>query len=300
MSNIQPVSDHPAVSPILPTDEFGLPSRPDVHLRHNQSVDNISQVTFVETKGRFTPASTFGAEEDSWNGKSRQTRIVAEHVFDSEDHSPVRQKADKSPRRKISRRNFSWTWQIVSAFFGVAGLMAIVAVLISIDRHPRLADWTLSSSSKLSPTISSNVSPNTLIAIFAAICKAALLVAVADCIGQLKWNRFEDESHVLKELEVYDEASRGPWGALKLLGTVGHTGVLASFGACITIISIAIDPFAQQLLAHVPRTVVASNASASYQVARMYDTGLQSINSAVLGTYPLEVSQIITALCRIY
>jgi hypothetical protein len=137
--------------------------------------------------------------------------------------------------------------------------------------------------------VSSTISPNTLISIFAAISKTALLVAVADCIGQLKWIRFEQRPHLLKELEVYDAATRGPWGSLKLLFTTRHTAILAAFGAFITVVSIAIDPFSQQIISHVTRTVVAQNESASYDIARIYDTGVQSSNLAVAGMLQLNV-----------
>lgn len=38
-------------------------------------------------------------------------------------------------------------------------------------------------------------------------------------IGQLKWQWFKT-SHPLYDLQKYDEASRGPWGALKLLRSI--------------------------------------------------------------------------------
>jgi hypothetical protein len=276
-----------AVSPISINydDQFHQERNSEAH-SDNHSGKNIDsesytnnhyayRVALVDNKPQFTPASTFGLDDEFWTGKAASTEIRIDQVSESDDSTP--------PRLNSGQTKFSWTWQIASAVISVAGLLAIVAVLLSIQHNPRLASWTLSSSSKVSRVISSNISPNTLIAIFAAISKAALLVAVADCIGQLKWIRFEEKSHLLKELEVYDEATRGPWGSLKLLFTMRHTALLAALGAFITIVSIAIDPFAQQIISNVTRTVVAQNETASYQVAHTYDTGLQSVNAAVSG-----------------
>ncbi|KAF2421039.1 hypothetical protein EJ08DRAFT_523748 [Tothia fuscella] len=208
---------------------------------------------------------------------------IYESNIDSEEDSNIEQVAGPDDILSIKRdpqRHFEWTWQILSALLSVAGLMGTIILLIFIDKHPRLADWTLANS-KVSPTIAAKVSPNTLIAVFSAISKGAMLIAVADGIGQLKWIRFEQKAHVLKELERYDEASRGSWGAVKLIVTTKHTALLASLGALVTILSLVVDPFAQQIISNVSRNVVASNGSAIYQVAQTYDTGVRDVRGVV-------------------
>jgi hypothetical protein len=233
------------------------------------------RVTLVDNKPQFTPASTVGPDDEFWTRKSGSTEVKVEQLPNLE--LPV------SKKKKVDLSGFTWTWQVASLILSIASLAATIVVLVSIDRNPRLANWSVSSSSKLPTTLTSTISPNTLISVFAAISKAALLVAVADCIGQLKWIRFEQKPHLLKELDVYDEATRGPWGSLKLILMTKHTAILAGFGAFITIVSMAIDPFTQQILAHVTRTVVAQNETAAYNVAHMYDTGVQSSTLAAAG-----------------
>jgi hypothetical protein len=261
----------------------------DVDSESYQNGNYAYKVTLVDNKPQFTPASTFGPDDEFWMVKPTNAKVEITQMSDN-DNSHAKQ-----PR--TTGNTWSWIWQVSSLLISMAGLMAIVVVLVSIVRHPRLADWTVSPSSKISPVISSNVSPNTLIAIFAAISKAALLVAVADCIGQLKWIRFEEKPHLLRELEVYDEASRGPWGSLKLLFTTRHTALLAALGAFIMVVSIAIDPFAQQIISNVTQTVVAQNESASYQIAHTYDTSLQSVNAATSGKHHLIYLDIRTFNC---
>lgn len=62
------------------------------------------------------------------------------------------------------------------------------------------------------------ISINSLIAIFSAVMKAALFVPVAACVSQAKWDWFHrQQGHTLADMEIYDQASRGPGGALRML-----------------------------------------------------------------------------------
>ena len=55
-----------------------------------------------------------------------------------------------------------------------------------------------------------------------AAAKGMLLLAVAESISQYKWLYFRGNgSKTLGDLQTYDTASRGPWGALQMLFTVG-------------------------------------------------------------------------------
>jgi hypothetical protein len=288
MSNQQSTSKDQPVSPLTPIEhpvsfsrdsfeeqDISRASEDRARDTFHQNFQLHHYPTFGSKTGQFTPASTLRPDDESWT-KGSTAKIHVDPIAESQ--------LPKQFPRKTQRRKFSWTWQVLSAALSVAGLLGTIILLIFIDRRPRLSDWTLSSPSNVSPATASNVSPNTLVAVFSAISKGALLAAVADGIGQLKWIRFEQQSHLLEELEVYDEASRGPWGALKLMIRTKQTALLASFGAFITVFSLALDPFSQQVISHVTGTVLASHGSASFQIARTYDTGLTSFNAANSGT----------------
>ncbi|KAI0598980.1 hypothetical protein F4775DRAFT_591769 [Biscogniauxia sp. FL1348] len=84
----------------------------------------------------------------------------------------------------------------------------------------------------------------------------ALLVTVATAgvgvaLGQLKWVRFRERRAPPADMERFDEASRGTWGAVKLLGT-GRGGYL---GAVVAIAALGLSPFAQQVVTYQTRTV---------------------------------------------
>lgn len=77
---------------------------------------------------------------------------------------------------------------------------------------------------------------------FSTVAKSVLLVPVAECLSELKGNYFEKPS-VLSQMQVFDDTSRGPWGALKLLWTTRVTELLASAGAFLTLIMLLFEPF---------------------------------------------------------
>ena len=75
-----------------------------------------------------------------------------------------------------------------------------------------------------------------------------MMMAIAAAIGQCRWLRFAGKRpKKLRELQVFDDASRGPLGSLMLLY---HTRLksLAVLGATLTIVSLGFDPFVQSLI----------------------------------------------------
>ncbi|KAH8683240.1 hypothetical protein BGZ60DRAFT_215116 [Tricladium varicosporioides] len=76
--------------------------------------------------------------------------------------------------------------------------------------------------------------------------KAAMMVPVASALGQLKWHWFR-EFKSLKAMEIFDEASRGTYGSIRLLITL-RFWYLASIGALITIATLFIDTSVQNAI----------------------------------------------------
>jgi hypothetical protein len=78
------------------------------------------------------------------------------------------------------------------------------------------------------------------------VASAALIVPTSEALGQLKWTWFH-ESKALWDFEIFDKASRGPWGAALLLyRTKGRS--LAALGALLIVLLLAIDTFFQQVV----------------------------------------------------
>lgn len=152
----------------------------------------------------------------------------------------------------------NWIWEIASLGLSALCLVAIVVILVNFQNIP-LSKWHTS------------IAPNTVISVLSTVSKASLLFSVAECISQLKWLHF-NRAHKLSDIDLYDNASRGPVGSLfYLLGVPVSFGAL---GAIITIIALALDPFAQQLVSFPSRQVAMGNNSASFRTAQLYNSGV--------------------------
>lgn len=165
--------------------------------------------------------------------------------------------SDTKAKRQWLDWNDTWAWEIGSVTLAVVGLALLVAFLVTINNTP-YANWQYTAS------------PNTVVSIIITITKAALLVPVSSCLGQLKWNLFQNPAP-LYQMQVIDQASRGPWGSLEILlrGLFGsRTGSLTYIGALLTVLALAVDPFAQQILTFPSRTVPALNATAMTQTSQ--------------------------------
>lgn len=99
------------------------------------------------------------------------------------------------------------------------------------------------------PALPSGVTLNALISILSTAARAALFSVLSSSIGQLKWCWLVRRGRPLQHVQVLDEASRGPLGAIRVLAT-WTGGPLASLGAVITICMIAFSPFLQQLVTY--------------------------------------------------
>ncbi len=62
---------------------------------------------------------------------------------------------------------------------------------------------------------------NTILATFSTTMTAALSVPLAQAISEAKWDWFQrGREKPLSDMNVYDKASRGPWGAVQMLGKI--------------------------------------------------------------------------------
>jgi len=112
------------------------------------------------------------------------------------------------------------------------------------------------------------------------------MLAVAGCISQLKWLYFKHSTHSLHDIQTFDDASRGPLGAMELLTRLSLKEVLtrrsagagwAFWASILTILALPLDPFAQQILSFPLRPVpFQAGRFASVHTAQIYDTGNSS------------------------
>ncbi|KAK4446695.1 hypothetical protein QBC34DRAFT_440696 [Podospora aff. communis PSN243] len=147
-------------------------------------------------------------------------------------------------------------------------MLAIVIVLIKVD-GVALASWTFP------------IQPNSVISIFITISKSALLLPISECISQSKWFRFSKTPRPLIELQDIDEASRGPLGSAQLLISPRTAGGTAWLGALLTVASLALGPFTQQVLTFPSRDIPSlqdtAQVIATQSLEKVSRSGMQEI-----------------------
>jgi hypothetical protein len=152
---------------------------------------------------------------------------------------------------------WTWRWEISSSIVSMTSMALVLAILVNI-RDMALSDWPLP------------IQPNSLIAVCTTLGKSAMMVPVASCIGQLKWRYFARRPRPLQHLQSFDDASRGPWGSLVvLLSGLTRSWVISGF-AFAAIVSLRIEPSAQQVLAVGTRELELTNMTADVGMARGY------------------------------
>ncbi|KAI3325276.1 hypothetical protein HD806DRAFT_492495 [Xylariaceae sp. AK1471] len=163
-----------------------------------------------------------------------------------------------------------WWWEIIAAIVSLSSNLLIIVLLIKIDQSP-LKFWILP------------IQPSSLLSVLTTISKTSLLVSITSCISQLKWRHFSLRPRPLSQLQLFDDASRGPWGSLVMMSKfIFQRRVLALVAtglAVCNVLALGIDPSAQQLIGLALKevqiandTVLASRAGALYS-RTSYDIG---------------------------
>jgi hypothetical protein len=186
-----------------------------------------------------------------------------DHAPENMSSSPIRSPTAKGQERtsnmaqrfeeRIWRYNSSrnavkrWILEIISWTISAICMGAVIGVLL-ILKDQRVPKWPL------------GLTLNAFIAVFSRISSAALLLPTSEALGQLKWSWFQGDSKKMWDFEIFDNASRGPWGSILLLmRTKGRS--IAALGAAVTLFALAMDPFFQQVVDFPVRWTLQGNGS---------------------------------------
>ena len=209
--------------------------RPTLSERQSHSVSLLSahQLDRAETE-RLQLSASAKDENGLVNGEDPvETKNV-----------PVSTMMAKRERRRISFKSLKavvhlfddgWLLESSAMLVSILAMAAIVGVLLNYQNRP-LEEWPY------------HVTINTLVSFLNTLAKGAVLLVSAQAISQLKWMWFhQSKTRALYEVQIFDDASRGPLGALQLLFQAPRV-TLAALGASIIIFTFAMDPFTQQIL----------------------------------------------------
>ncbi|VUC32467.1 unnamed protein product [Clonostachys rosea] len=158
--------------------------------------------------------------------------------------------------------SWPWAFEAVALILSALQLLGMIGVLAYFNG--RVAET------------SAIITPNTIVSILSTGSKASLLSAAAGCISQSNWVLFADQPRRLFDFGIVADASRGPLGSTRLLFSKSFRGgLLVRLGALITLLTIALDPFAQQLVKL--RNMQTSRPGGQISQATRYSLG-KSIN----------------------
>ncbi|KAF5003079.1 hypothetical protein FDECE_10360 [Fusarium decemcellulare] len=102
---------------------------------------------------------------------------------------------------------YSWWPELSCGIISIASLIGLIVVLRDVNGKS-LPDWPL------------GLTLNTLIAFLSTICRAAFIIMIAEGLSQLKWLHFR-QGTPLTHFQIFDDASRGPWGSIRLMTVTG-------------------------------------------------------------------------------
>lgn len=247
MSSIHSSSSSRAVSP----------NRPSIDMIRASPVPSVDDDNSVATSSLLSPSPSVLQAQGSHAAPIKLQSLSNSNT--SSDGS-----ATASPRKLVlpgaKKQSWLkiWLWEILSAIFSLLCVGAVVVILIYMDGK-LLEDWEFS------------ISPNSLVSVFMTLAKTAMLVIVAESIGQLKWSYIQEKAHPMSDLCSFDEASRAPWGATKLVWKIRWHAIAASAGGLITVASLAMDPFTQQVIGTQSTTRNVTGSIAQIQNARAWD-----------------------------
>ena len=142
-----------------------------------------------------------------------------------------------------------WWLEFLSCIIIIVTFTGLITILHNYQDLP-LPDWPR------------GLTLNTILSLFGVIFKSPILLIAAEGIGQLKWSWLA-RRRPLSDLSIYDEASRGPWGATKMLWKIRGRHILGSLGALITVLALGIDPFTQAVVSYYGCSVKDTTKSSS-------------------------------------
>ncbi|KAK1781418.1 hypothetical protein QBC45DRAFT_57033 [Copromyces sp. CBS 386.78] len=183
--------------------------------------------------------SPMSASPASWEKQNRTKHANRHSTMSSGSGGSSNMKSDKLSA--IFSKNGTWTYESISMLVAMGAVASIIAVLATYDGQP-LPSWP------------HWITLNAVIAILATVATASMSVPLSGGLGQLKWIRFKQGRAPLSDMEIYDDASRGAFGAVNML-VQARGGFAGSFGAVVMIVALFLSPFAQQIATFPTRIV---------------------------------------------
>lgn len=212
--------------------------------------------------------------EEKVRGCTSTTEIDSAMYLEPGTPSTSMDNASSSIQSKDARSWWSnwWLPEILALSVSIVCLASIGLVLKTVDGRP-LADWNSFVQVSVPGGRAMSIAPNSVISFLSTIAKSCLGFTATACISQVKWLHIQNKKRSLSSLQIFDDASRGPLGAVGLFLTAETACSVAAVGALITLAALVIDPFTQLVVTYPLRPVTLENGIASINTTSVYDSG---------------------------
>ncbi|KAF4815813.1 hypothetical protein CGCTS75_v012828 [Colletotrichum tropicale] len=138
-----------------------------------------------------------------------------------------------------------WWLEIFCCWLSIASLGALVVLLYGFNDQP-LPDWP------------SGITVNTAVAFISTVARTAFTVPVAEGLSQCKWNWFKKKPRQLRDFDLFDSASRGPWGSMSLLIRTKGWGV-GILSAILLVSAVATSTLTQSAISYPERNITGTS-----------------------------------------
>ncbi|KAL8691957.1 MAG: hypothetical protein Q9218_002919 [Villophora microphyllina] len=165
-----------------------------------------------------------------------------------------------------------WWWELLSCIFSLVCMGAVIGVLAYEDGKP-LDQWSFH-----------QVTPNAVVSFIATLAKSSFLLVIAETISQQKWIYFHSRPQRLSDLDIFDQASRGPLGSLQLLVFRHKNALIASSAAIVTILALFVDPFVQLVFAFPSQGTLSPIVNATFLTTQVHDPMAYEFNTHLTHT----------------
>jgi hypothetical protein len=158
--------------------------------------------------------------------------------------------------RKRDLPPWGWSWEVLAMIASIGCMAGMVAILATMKDRPQ-DDWTFF------------FSIPAVLALFGTAAKSTAAFGVGGCISQYKFLYFNKRPRKLEDLDLIEEASRGPLGSVVLLAKRPMT--LVNIGSIVTLLALAMDVFVQQMVEFRPLDVAVDDPGAVLALTHSYD-----------------------------
>ncbi|XEU97955.1 hypothetical protein FSHL1_003242 [Fusarium sambucinum] len=147
----------------------------------------------------------------------------------------VKDKKDKNTEEHFPEHAcWIWRWELLQLFVA-SGLFAAICIVLYIYSGKELPEWK-----------NLGITLNTLISIIATFFRASIAIISYEVLAQLKWEWLSSGFRPMPDIQLFDTATRGIVGSLRLLPVIAVRQPLTLEAILVSFLSLGIGSFTQQ------------------------------------------------------